>query len=491
MHRLLAAVLVLWVVWPAVATAERRLALVVGNDSYESLPKLSRARADADAVGRALEAIGFEVLVAKDASRRELNRRMADLEAKIAPGDTAFFFFAGHGVAIGSDNILLPVDLPKPRSGEESLVREEGTLVDSIVQRLQARGATTTFLVLDACRDNPFSVEGTRSIGQSRGLTRIEAPRGVFVLYSAGIGQTALDTLSRGDTAANSVFTRQLVPLLGEPGLTHVDLAKRVQSAVDKLAASIGHQQQPAYYDQIVGEFVLNTAPKAPDANAVLAEAAKQWPAIARSTDATEIEAFIAQFGTTAFGDLARRRLANLEPPRQQQAVAAIAATPEAGKPTLEAASPAADPKLLAREVQQVLAEKRCYSGRIDGDWGRRSIRAVEDFNRAASLELPPDAPTPTTLASLKQSGAICAEGGAIAPEATTETAPSTVTSGSAPKAGGKSKSATKPKSTSKTKTTQSSKSTTSRKAATKSQPAAKKKSGGNCFTFNGQTVCD
>lgn len=451
--------------WPAAAGAEKRLALVVGNDRYESLPSLGRARADADAVAGALQAIGFEVILAKDATRRGLNRRLADLEARIAAGDTVFFFFAGHGVALGQENVLLPVDLPSPKTGEESLVREEGVVVDSIVQRIQARGAATTFLVLDACRDNPFAASGTRSIGQSRGLTRIEAPRGVFVLYSAGLGQTALDVLSSTDTAANSVFTRYLVPLLAEPGLTHVALAKRVQSEVDKLAASVGHQQQPAYYDQIVGEFVLNTTPVPPDATSVLSEAAAAWPAIEASSDKSAIADFIIKYGETPFASLARERLAALDRPAESTPEAAVDVAPETPKP---------DPKLLARDLQQALATKGCYSGEVDGEWGRRSGAALEAFNEVAKTVLDGSVPTQDAVDAVTRSAATC-EVAALSEDGGGEGAPAA----SAPEGS----TATKAKSAARPRTATTS--TAKRKATTK------KKSGGNCFTFEGQTVCD
>ncbi len=237
--------------------AAKRLALVVGIDAYQNQPPLARAVSDARAVGAALGDLGFTVIAGENVTRREMNRRLADLEALISPGDTVFFFFAGHGVALGPDNILLAADMPKPGPGEDGLVRDEGFSVDNIIRRVQGRGALTTFLVLDACRDNPFEATGTRNIGGTRGLTRTEAPRGVFVLYSAGIGQTALDVLRPDDPDPNSVFTRKLVPLLRTPGLSHVMLAKRVQQDVDALAATVRHAQQPAYYDQIVGEFML------------------------------------------------------------------------------------------------------------------------------------------------------------------------------------------------------------------------------------------
>jgi uncharacterized caspase-like protein len=482
--------LVLTVLWPSGAEAERRLALVIGNDTYESLPRLARARADADAVAGALTAIGFEVILEKDATRRGFNRRMADLEARIRAGDTVLFFFAGHGVAIGSDNVLLPVDLPKPQAGEEGLVREEGILVDSIVARLQSKGALASFLILDACRDNPFSATGTRSIGQSRGLTRIEAPKGVFVLYSAGLGQTALDSLPSNDTSPNSVFTRNLVPLLAEPGLTHVDLAKRVQASVDKLAASIGHQQQPAYYDQIVGEFVLNTAPKAPDANAALSEAAAAWSKIEGSEDVAALRAFVDKYGTSPFGELARQRLARLETPvvaavepaasAAEAAAPPVPAGPVAAVATPEAATPAPAPdlKLTARDLQQALADRACYQGTVDGDWGRRSIAALEAFNAASGLSLDTGSPSPETVDAVTRSTVRCA-----APPEVAKPAAAPSKSGTSSKAA---KPAAKTSATSKSASRKSAPAKSARKTTVK-----KKKSGGNCFTFNGETVCD
>ncbi|HEX5847508.1 MAG TPA: caspase family protein, partial [Rhodoplanes sp.] len=260
--RLLAAVVCCWCLL-AGAAAAKRLALVVGIDAYQNQPRLARAVSDARAVTAALGDLGFTVITGENVTRREMNRKLADLEGLISPGDTVFFFFAGHGVALGPDNILLAADMPKPGPGEDGLVRDEGFSVDNIIRRIQGRGALTSFFVLDACRDNPFEATGTRNIGGTRGLTRTEAPRGVFILYSAGIGQTALDTLRPDDPDPNSVFTRKLVPLLRTPGLSHVLLAKRVQQEVDALAATVRHAQQPAYYDQIVGEFVLRGAPDA------------------------------------------------------------------------------------------------------------------------------------------------------------------------------------------------------------------------------------
>lgn len=241
----------------AVPAHAARHALVVGNDNYQQIPRLEKAANDARSIAAALGTLGFQVDTGLNLTRRQMSRKLSALQRRIKPGDEVFFFFAGHGIAIGAENYLLPVDVPQPADGDTGLVRDESHGADAIVRRIQRAGARVAIVVLDACRDNPFAAAGTRSIGASRGLARLEPSTGVFVLFSAGIGQSALDRLPGNDPSPNSVFTRKLVPLLTQPGLSHVSIAKRVQRDVAELASSVSHRQQPAYYDQILGEIVL------------------------------------------------------------------------------------------------------------------------------------------------------------------------------------------------------------------------------------------
>ena len=89
---------------PAAALAERRVALVIGNDRYAALPQLVNAVADAAAIARTLEELGFRVFKGENLGYRETNRLHAEFEAALSPGDTAFVFFAGHGIALGAEN---------------------------------------------------------------------------------------------------------------------------------------------------------------------------------------------------------------------------------------------------------------------------------------------------------------------------------------------------------------------------------------------------
>jgi Caspase domain len=240
------------------AQAQKRVALVIGNNTYESIPKLQTAVNDARAVGASLRELGFTVTIAENRSRRAMSEALLAFDKAIEPGDVAFFFFAGHGFEIRGQNYVLPIDVPEAGEGQEELMRDSSFLADRIVDRLQARGARTVILVLDACRNNPFDRPGRSALRGGGGLAAMTPAEGVFIVFSAGAKQTALDQLVLGEGAKNSVFTRHFVKQLAEPDLTLVQIAKRLQADVKQMAASVGHQQTPAYYDQVVGEVVLN-----------------------------------------------------------------------------------------------------------------------------------------------------------------------------------------------------------------------------------------
>ena len=289
----------------ATARAEKRVALLVGNNAYQNVPRLQTAVNDARSVGTTLRGLGFSVILAENQSRRAMSEALLAFDKAIEPGDIALFFFAGHGFEIRGQNYLLPTDIPEVREGQEELIRDSAFPVDRIIDRLQARGARTAVLVLDACRNNPFERSGGRGLKGSGGLAAMTPAEGVFIMFSAGAKQTALDRLSNTDRASNSVFTRNLIHRLAEPDLTLVQIAKRLQIEVKQLAASVGRDQTPAYYDQVVGEIVLNSSghttpagPPPPQATALLSDvdkrAAEAVPAPSADPVIAELDALAA-----------------------------------------------------------------------------------------------------------------------------------------------------------------------------------------------------
>jgi hypothetical protein len=246
--------------WPQSAWAAKRVALAIGIDAYDNLKsdhQLRKAVNDSRSVGSALSAVGFEVIRGENLQRLDFNRTWQRFLNRIEPGDTVAVFFAGHGVEIAGTNFLLARDVPQVTSGEDELLKGEAIGLPRLLDDLRARQPKLSVLILDACRNNPFAQPGGRSVGASRGLTRVEAPEGTFVMFSAGTGEAALDRLSDADGDTNSVYTRRLIPLLTRPGLSLPDLAQEVRRQVRELAASVRHRQTPAYYDEVLGRFCL------------------------------------------------------------------------------------------------------------------------------------------------------------------------------------------------------------------------------------------
>jgi hypothetical protein len=138
-------------------------------------------------MGDTLKQLGFAVMVAENQTRQAFSQTLLAFDATIQPGDTAFFFFAGHGFEIAGQNYLLPTDVPAATEGQEELVRDASILADRVVSRLQNRGARTAILVFEACRNNPFERRGTRAVAGGGGLAPMtQLPEGVFSVFSAG-----------------------------------------------------------------------------------------------------------------------------------------------------------------------------------------------------------------------------------------------------------------------------------------------------------------
>jgi formylglycine-generating enzyme required for sulfatase activity/uncharacterized caspase-like protein len=324
----------------ASAHAEKRVALVIGNDRYANLAaneQLQKAVNDARSVGNALKSIGFDVIPGENLDRRALVAKLDELTQRLAPGDTALFFFSGHGVALDGVNYILPADVPDIAVGQETRLRREALDEPSIIAELTGRGVRIAVVVLDACRNNPFSRPGGRGVGGARGLAPPQQVQGVFSLYAAANGQTALDRLYDGDPNPNSVFSRVLVPALTRPGVDLATLAIEVREEVARVALIAGHAQQPAYYDQTVGGRVyLNGTPPAggqPVAAAV-SDAERTWGLVQNTASLAVLDDYIRRFGDVPiYGPLARAR--RDEVARQQTAAVA---------PPVPPAVPAGDP---------------------------------------------------------------------------------------------------------------------------------------------------
>ena len=330
MRRRFFATLILVTAFAMPAEAARKLALVIGINNYKEVPKLEKAVGDAKAIAESLGGLGFQVTTALDLDRRNLNLALSKLYASIEPGDTVLVHYSGHGVQIENDNYLLPADVPAPEDGNAELLKSESLRLLTLVDTITQKGAGATILIIDACRNNPFATGGKRAIGGTRGLANVATAKGTFIMYSAGAGQTALDRLNDADGTATSVYTRVLLARLAAPGMKLRDLAASVRDDVEQLGKSVGHDQRPAYYDDLSADFSLSPATSQPAVQQpavyvppkIVAppvtekdsseEARKAWEAIKDQNTPALFEMVARRFPGTLYGELAATRAQEL-----------------------------------------------------------------------------------------------------------------------------------------------------------------------------------
>jgi hypothetical protein len=235
---------------PATGNLHKRLALVIGNDTYQNVSKLENAREDARVIAQNFQNLGYQVTLRTDLIEKQMKATIRNFVALVEGGDEVIIYYAGHGVQLAGANYLLPVDI----AGEnEAQVRDEAIQLQKVLDELSDRKAKFTLAVLDACRDNPFKTSG-RAIG-GRGLANTTAATGQMIVFSAGSGQQALDKLGPNDKNKNGLFTRIFVKEMQKPGLSIDRVIKNVRKEVVDAARSVNHEQVPSIYDQVVGDF--------------------------------------------------------------------------------------------------------------------------------------------------------------------------------------------------------------------------------------------
>jgi uncharacterized caspase-like protein len=214
--RLVAGVLIALVCTFTPASAEKRVALVVGNTHYQHSPALGNPVNDANDVADVLKSLGFKVLLGLDLDKRAFDSKVREFAGALSQADTAVFFYAGHGLQVALQNYLVPVDatIERERDLDFEVVR-----LDLVLKHMELeREGKTSIVFLDACRDNPFRENlarsmGTRAISIGQGLAEVQTGVGTFIAYSTQPGNVASDGAGR-----NSPFAGALKRHIPEPG---------------------------------------------------------------------------------------------------------------------------------------------------------------------------------------------------------------------------------------------------------------------------------
>ena len=244
----LASALVILLVLACVTSAsarENRVALVIGNGSYEELGLLRNTTNDATDLASTLEDLGFEVDLLLNADLIQMEDAVIRFGWQLSESQNSIgiFYFAGHGVQSGGINYLIPVD---SRIGSESFLKTRALAVQSLLDELKSTRNALNVVVLDACRDNPFSWyrSGQRGLSVASGQ-----PPGSIIVYATSAGSVAHDGEGR-----NGIFTQELLREIRAPGVEIKDMFNRVGRAVRD---ETGGRQVPAVYNQFFDSVYL------------------------------------------------------------------------------------------------------------------------------------------------------------------------------------------------------------------------------------------
>jgi uncharacterized caspase-like protein len=243
--------------------AEKRVALVIGNATYRNFAALENPLNDARGVADALRTAGFDVTLELDATRDSLLSAVNAFASLMQSADVALFYFAGHAAQVNWRNFIVPIsaelDAEKLTAGDMTNgVANETLDLNEVLQRMAGNVNRLNIVILDACRDNPFTTEAvkiSRSLSRTAGktlpvaagLAQTSAPAGTFLAYSTAPGQVASD-----GEGQNSPYSAALITALKAPGLRLEDVFKQVRNSV---ATSTRNEQIPWDNSSVFRDF--------------------------------------------------------------------------------------------------------------------------------------------------------------------------------------------------------------------------------------------
>ena len=239
--RLLLSLLLFAVAAPfAAASAEERIALVIGNGGYSFSP-LANPVNDARTIASVLKQAGFDVRQYENLGQAKMKRAILRFGAALSRSDVGLFYYAGHGVQVNGRNYLIPVDA---NIQYENDIEIESVDLASVLSKMKGAGNRLNIVILDACRNNPFT-SNSRTLNQ--GLAFTNAPSGTLIAYATAPGGIADD----GD-GRNGIYTQYLAKHILTPGTRIEDVFKRVR--VDVRQRTNG-RQVPWESSSLEGDF--------------------------------------------------------------------------------------------------------------------------------------------------------------------------------------------------------------------------------------------
>ncbi len=223
---------------------EKRLALIIGNDSYKYGGTLANPVNDAKDIADTLRNLGFEVMYSENADQRTVKTTIDDFGQRLVNYDVALFYYAGHGIQVKGVNYIVPVDA---NLMNEQDVEYDCVEIGRILAKMEVARSSVNIVILDACRDNPFERAWSGRSAQTKGLAFMNAPSGSLIAYSTSPGKTASDGVQR-----NGLYTGTLLRYLTRPNIQIEEMFKLVREEVEIRS---NHQQTPWESTSLKGRF--------------------------------------------------------------------------------------------------------------------------------------------------------------------------------------------------------------------------------------------
>jgi uncharacterized caspase-like protein len=391
------------------AFAEKRVALVIGNAVYQNAPRLPNPVNDGATVAATLKDAGFDVVDSRhDLSAADTRRALRDFADRARDADIAVVYYAGHGIEVDGANYLIPVDAKLERDTD---VYDEALSLDRVLLAIEP-AKKLRLVILDACRDNPFSKTmkrtiATRAIGQ--GLAKIEPTSpNMLIAYSAKAGSTAAD----GD-GKNSPFTTSLSRHLPTPGL---DVRRAFGFVRDDVLKTTNNRQEPFVYGSLGGEDVplVPAPPKVTPPAATpspQAEARRDYELALQIGNKSALNAFLAQYPDGFYASLAKLQLEKVttEETRVAATEKARLAEQERARLAAEGAQKAAQAKaeadVKAAEQARIAAEKAKQIAQDQAAAAEQKRVEAEKATEAKVAAVAPAAPKPDTNLAAMSTG--------------------------------------------------------------------------------------
>jgi uncharacterized caspase-like protein len=373
----------------APAQAEKRVALVIGNSAYKSVPKLANPASDAGLIGGMLRKAGFDTVdVRQDLNASDMRKALREFGGRARDADVAVIYYAGHGMEVDGTNYLIPTDAALETDTD---VYDEALPIDRVLVSIEP-AKQLRLIILDACRDNPFAKTMKRTVASraiGRGLAKVEpSSPNTMIAFAAKAGSTASD----GD-ARNSPFAVALAEHLPKPGL---DLRKAFGFVRDDVLRSTANKQEPFVYGSLGGDDVplVPARPVAagPQANPQ-SELRRDYELALQLGTRDGWEAFLAQYPDGFYANLAKGQLNKIAAEETRATAEQKARTAELEKARLiaERAQKAEQDKAAvaarAAEEARVAAEKQKQIEQARAEAAERQRKAAEAAAEKALAE--------------------------------------------------------------------------------------------------------